>query len=265
MKDTQIAMIQDHYSVNEEQKNIEKIKQSVKRAKELSPDLGAAVLPEMCVSGYQAGHPYAPDAGHAEDSHYDDLSAFAKELNIYLFYGFAEAIPEEKQVYNAVNVVGPTGKLAGTYRKIHCTSGEPSFKKGSTPLVLSTEIGRIGVMICWDLAFPEHAAFLANEGADMLVAPSAWEEPYEHAFHGFASSRARDHSLYVAAVNQTGESGPFSFFGESSLYAPDGRLQQQLHSGKPDIGSPSLDGTYQHSCRQTFYTMNQERRTDIFS
>lgn len=265
MKDTQIALIQNSYFLDEEQKNIQTMKQSVQRVKELSPGLGAAVLPEMCVSGYKAGHAYASSASHAEGSHYDELSALAKKQNIYLFYGFAEAVPGDRQVYNAVNVISPAGKLIGTYRKIHCTSGETSFKKGHAPLILSTEIGRVGVMICWDLAFPEHAAYLTAEGADILVAPSAWEEPYQHAFHGFASSRARDHSLYVAAVNQTGESGDFSYFGESALYAPDGKLKHQLHSGEADVGTALLDGAYQRSCREIFYTMNQERRTDIFS
>lgn len=63
---------------------------------------------------------------------------------------------------------------------------------------------------------------LANRGADILLAPSAWESPYDKPYHHFGVARAIDNTLFLVTVNHIGKSGELSFFGESSIYGPDG-------------------------------------------
>ena len=83
--------------------------------------------------------------------------------------------PAGDAIYNSVAVVDPTG-LRGVYRKAHLWDSENAvFDRGDDlPLVVDTEHGRIGVMICYDIEFPEWVRAVALSGADLLCAPVNW-------------------------------------------------------------------------------------------
>ncbi len=99
------------------------------------------------------------------------LGALAKELRSYIVAGIYER--DGKIVYNTSVLVGRDGKLVGKYRKTHLPREE--WEAGITPgeayPVFDTDFGKVGMMICWDLQFPEPARALAAQGAEVILLP----------------------------------------------------------------------------------------------
>ncbi|SDI63396.1 Carbon-nitrogen hydrolase [Alteribacillus bidgolensis] len=167
-----------------------------------------------------------------------------------------------EHIFNSVNLISPSGKRVDTYRKIQLTKEEKQlFNSGSTLSVVETEVGIIGMMICWDLAFPEISLELAKNHASLFLAPSAWEMPYNHSFHQFAAARALDHTVFTAASNHIGENTPLHFFGESAIYRPDGSLYSRGPEDYPAFVQAEIDYVYQNYCENHFYNMNVDRLT----
>jgi len=99
------------------------------------------------------------------------LGETARKLNSYVVAGLYER--EGTLVYNTAVLLDRTGRLAGRYRKTHLPREE--WERGITPgdayPVFDTEFGRVGLMICWDVQFPEPARALAAQGAEILLLP----------------------------------------------------------------------------------------------
>jgi len=133
------------------------------------------VLPELASSGYvfadraELSSLAEPRDGPA----IAEWANLAEALRITIVGGFPEAAGDA--VYNSAAVVDPTG-LRGVYRKAHLWDSENSvFDRGDDlPMVVDTEHGRIGVMLCYDIEFPEWVRAVALSGADLLCAPVNW-------------------------------------------------------------------------------------------
>ena len=104
----------------------------------------------------------------------DALTGICKNLGIYVIFGLVEQ--EETRLYNAAALIGPNG-LVGKYRKIHLPEmGVDRFvNHGDIPFsVYETELGRIGLLICYDGSFPESAGVLNLKGADLIALITNW-------------------------------------------------------------------------------------------
>ncbi len=105
------------------------------------------------------------------------FSALAKELKVVLPISFFERT--ERQFFNSIAIIDADGTIMGTYRKTHIPDGNGYqekfyFTPGNTGFkVWDTEVGRIGVGICWDQWFPETSRAMALMGADLLLFPTA--------------------------------------------------------------------------------------------
>jgi predicted amidohydrolase len=99
------------------------------------------------------------------------LGQLAKRLNSYIVAGIYERVGEI--VYNTAVLVGRKGELVGTYRKTHLPfeEVESGITPGSSYPVFTTDFGKVGLMICWDVQFPEPARALARQGAEILLLP----------------------------------------------------------------------------------------------
>jgi len=153
------------------------------------------------------------------------FTALAAELGIHLVLGTYERGPERRVVYNAAVVLGRSGDLLGVYRKTHPFGTERADRGGwVTPgedtLVVDTELGRIGVIICFDGDYPELARIQAVQGAAVLLRPSAllrsadiWELT--------TRARAYDNHVYVIAANAVGtDPAGTLYFGNSLIVTP---------------------------------------------
>jgi predicted amidohydrolase len=217
--------------------NLRLAERAVCEAKRHEPDLKWVVLPELFTSGYtglDSIHRYAEEAEGPSARRFVGL---ARELGVYIAYGFAERSPDWERpsgIYDSANLVGPEGVLL-TYRKIHLVKESAErhvFTPGvDLPLVWAGGV-RVACVICWDLGFPEVVRGAAAGGAELILAPAGWRAPYGRQYDLSCAARALDNAVYVASANQLGEYPDASFDTPGGVYAPDGTRAPELEKGK---------------------------------
>ena len=166
------------------------------------------------------------EAEVAEGAACATIGAIARARGLHVIYGFEEADPDDGTViYNSANVVAPSG-LVGTYRKLHL--GIPletdRFTPGDELPVFATDLGPIGISICYDFYNnPELCRVLALKGARLLVNPTGRSdlprarENLEHA----TLVRAQENLVYAASANRVGDAhGPPTWVGGSVIAGP---------------------------------------------
>lgn len=129
----------------------------------------------------------------------DLLSMKAREHRVYLAGGAREVSGGE--LYNVALLYGRDGRLAGRYRKVHLplSEAEAGVAAGSDLPVFETDFGTVGLLVCWDLWFPESARILRLRGARILVAPVAGDVSPRH-WDVMTRARAMDNAIPVAAA-----------------------------------------------------------------
>ncbi|WP_273831942.1 carbon-nitrogen hydrolase family protein [Guptibacillus sedimenti] len=244
--------------------NLSKMETIVKSVLEKKPDTKVITFPELCTTGYFLSEGIKDLAEKVDGPIFQAIKTMAVSNLVSIVYGYVE-IDNEGNVYNSIQYIDANGKNTANYRKIHLTPLERGvFTAGSEPVTVKTDFGTIGLMICWDLAFPELARMLTLNGADILLVPSAWEEPYDAPFLQFSGARALDNSVYLIASNHTGKSEDLTFFGKSSIFAPNGQVVATAEK-QYDMITATIDYDWRNEIKQSFFSMLEERRTDIYS
>lgn len=163
----------------------------------------------------------------------------AKENNIYIIYGMVERDSHQLgRLYNTAVLVGPEGYI-GKYRKIHLPMDEAHvFYPGNEIKVYNTQIGKIGMLICYDKDYPEIARILAAKGAELIVMPTAWSlddsstDPEAnfsvYAYDLLDKVRAFENQAFFISSNQVGITGDINFFGRSRIVDPLGKVQSEV-------------------------------------
>jgi predicted amidohydrolase len=188
------------------------------------------VFPELALSGYACGDRFFEMAEPVPGPATERLAAEARRRGLHLIWGMPER-GLAGVVSNAAVLVGPDG-LIGVWRKHtlpgHATDlGGPGafpdrrfFRAGSRSPVFDTAIGRIGMMVCYDIFFPEIARLLTLQGADLLVGISgspAFERPI---FEPLVRARAMENTVWFAYCNLAGSEGGVDYWGGSRLIGP---------------------------------------------
>jgi predicted amidohydrolase len=190
------------------------------------------VLPEMFVwRGKRADEDAAAETVPGPTS--DRLAALARELGVVLVGGsLLERSPESGRYYNTATVYGRDGVLLGRYRKTHLfdvdipghvTHRESESKlPGDAVVVVPTDVGVLGLSICYDLRFPELFRRLGVAGAEIVCLPSAFTFPTgAHHWEILLRARAIENQVYVVAPNQIGRSpSGVQDFGHSLIVDP---------------------------------------------
>ena len=201
---------------------------AIVEAKRAHPDLGWVVVPELFTSGYSglaSVHRYAEDAEEGASVRF--FASLARDLGLYVAYGFPERLPGTAGaagVCDSAHLVGPDG-VALTYRKRHLvrTNGEHHIFVPGTELPVVEAGGlRVAFAICWDLGFPEVAREAALAGADLILAPAGWREPWGPQYELSCAARALDNAVYLASANQIGVYPEARFGAPGQVYGPDG-------------------------------------------
>jgi len=138
--------------------------------------------------------------------------------------------------YNSAVCVGD-GKVLGRHRKVHLPLAEgASYDAGSDFRAFDTPIGRLGMLICYDKAFPESARSLAIGGAQIVVCLSAWPtarteraavvaaDRWRYRFDVYDEVRALENQVVWVSANQIGQFGELTFVGNSKIVHPDGTV-----------------------------------------
>ncbi|EAR26048.1 hypothetical protein A20C1_09214 [marine actinobacterium PHSC20C1] len=226
-------------------------RRSLRSAISEAADAGAqvVVLPELANTGYMFA-----DIGELRSlaEPVDGLTvsewvSLAGEHNLIIVGGFAEA-GADCEVFNSAVIVDASGVLA-CYRKAHLWNTEKAdlFTPGSgTPPVVDTAVGRIGVMVCYDLEFPEWVRTAALEGAELLCCPVNWplypapegERPIEVIKVQAAAATNR---MFVAAADRAGIERGQDWLGGSVIVDADGFPLTTLDLGVASVHIAKLD------------------------
>ena len=223
------AAIAQVMSSPDKAENLIKAKIYIKKAKKLGADL--VCLPEtfMITLPQESKTKYADVAEPLDGPFVSGLADAARESGIYVICGIYEPGDGEKvRAYNTIVVLNREGKLIHSYRKTHLYDAF-SYREseivipGDGPLaVFETEFGKLGLMVCYELRFPEVARRLVLQGADTLIVPTAWMSGYlkEEQFEILIRARAIENTVYVCACNKIGK----SFAGRSMIVDPMGLI-----------------------------------------
>ncbi len=188
------------------------------------------VFPELAISGYELGVQFTELAQRVPGAAVNLLAQRAADAGVYLAFGMPTKEKVESILYNSAVLLGPSGDLLGVYHKVHLRGEERmAFREGfKMPIFDTGEIGRLGLLIGWDLAFPEVARVMALEGADVLCCLGSWEQQHIDEWRTYVRARALENALFVAAVNRIGEDVTLKFGGESMIIGPRGKIHASL-------------------------------------
>jgi predicted amidohydrolase len=164
----------------------------------------------------------------------DAIADKAREKGIHVIYGLTEASDRPGVVYNTMVLTGPDGYI-GKFRKVHVGLSEQMvWRTGDDWPVFETPFGRIGMLICYDKAFPESCRELTLRGADILVMSTAWplmpghgtgtDNLWVQQYDAFERVRAMENGRWFVSSNFIGELGGIEFFGMSQIINPVGEV-----------------------------------------
>ena len=136
------------------------------------------VFPELVTTGYECGVRFADLAERVSDHVVNTLAKCAAEYDTHIVFGMAEKQKVESVIYSAAVLVDPDGEVAADYQKVHLKGEQRlTFRPGYRYVAAETRLGVLGVLVGWDLAFPEAARSLALDGAELLCVCGSWEAP----------------------------------------------------------------------------------------
>lgn len=203
---------------------------------------GLVVFPEAALQGY--GYDSLDDARRVAETvpgpSSDAVAAACREARAWAVFGMLERAGE--RVFNSAVLVGPDG-VGGVYRKMHlpflgvdrfATPGDRGFPVFETPLA------RIGILICYDLSFPEAARILKLSGAQIVVVPTNWPEAATVSCHHAPMVRAQENHVHVVTCDRVGEEAGFTFLGGSRIVDCSGRVLAEAGRGE-EVVSAELD------------------------
>ncbi|CAM5502809.1 hypothetical protein SGLAM104S_00759 [Streptomyces glaucescens] len=194
---------------------------------------GLIVAPEMFLTGYAIGDDIARLAEPADGDAADAIAELAARHGLAIAYGYPER--DGGTVYNSAQLISAEGTRLANYRKTHlfgCFERD-HFTPGEQPVVQAELDGlRIGLMICYDVEFPENVRAHALAGTDLLLVPTAQMHPFQFVAEHLVPVRAFENQMYVAYVNRVGAEDEFEFVGLSTLAGPDGVARARAGRGE---------------------------------
>jgi predicted amidohydrolase len=187
------------------------------------------VFPELVTTGYECGVSFTDFAQRVPGPTVNLIAQRASEYGVHIAFGLVTKERVESILHNTLVVVGPDGDVIGQYHKVHLRGAERmTFRPGFRYAVLELDFGVVGLLLGWDLTFPEVARSLALEGAELLVIAANWESPHADEWRTYLRARAYENTLFVAAANRVGAEPSYSFFGDSAVIGPRGQVYASL-------------------------------------
>jgi N-carbamoylputrescine amidase len=211
------------------ERNIARTVAAIEKA--AADDAQVVILPELASSGYVLDPTTLAAAAEDVERPGAALRAWsevAARTRTAVVAGFPQRL--DRRLYNSVAVFGPDGQICVVYQKLHLFAGERDvFTPGERGLPIAN-IGslRLGVLVCYDLRFPEAVRIHAVRGVDLVAVPTAWVGGFDAS--GAAEDPTADigqvhtarvmanvNATPIACASQVGQAGPFAFLGSSVL------------------------------------------------
>lgn len=223
------------------------------------------ICPEMFLSGYAIGREAAAQAAEpAGGPSARRTAAIARDAGVALLYGYPELAPDGS-VYNAALLVDRDGRTLMSYRKSHLFGelDRGMFRAaGELPEPAVIDGWRLGVLICYDVEFPENVRRWALQGIDLLCVPTALMEPYDFVARSLVPARAYENQIFVAYANRCGREDGLVYLGQSCIVAPDGADLVRAGPGEEQIAAELDPRRLAHS--RALNTYFADRRPELY-
>ena len=261
-----VGIVQFKASTNKE-KNLKKITSFIYTAAKNKAKLVA--FPEFMMfytSSLQSSQQLAQLAEPVNGNFVSQIATSAKKNQIQVVGTFYEKSSKKDRVYDTSFIVDSKGKVISTYRKIHLydalgfRESDKMISGSSIAKPVKTTIGKIGMMICYDLRFPEMSRMLAVAGSEILVAPSAWVKGNMKEEHWITINRTRaiENGCYVVAPDQVGN----IYCGRSIVVDPYGKILVDMKK-KEGISYANIELKKINQIRKVLPLL-KNRRMDVY-
>ena len=264
---SKVAIVQFKASTNKNN-NLKKILSYINKASKKGAELCA--FPEFMMfytPSSQSSSKLSSLAETINGNFVTTIAQAAKKSSIQVVGTFYEKSRKKNRVYDTSFIINKFGKVVSTYRKIHLYDAM-GFKESNkmTPgskivKPTKTSVGKIGMLICYDLRFPEMSRTLAAAGSEILVVPSAWVkgEMKEEHWVTINKTRAIENGCYVVAPDQVGN----IYCGRSLVVDPFGRILLDMKKRQGfSVVNISLN---QVKKIRKILPLLKNRRTDVYS
>ncbi len=201
-------------------RNLELLAQTAATVAQQGVDL--LVLPELFLTGYNLGDRLAPLAQSAAGEAIARVAAIARDCAVAIALGYPER--DGEHVFNAVILIDAKGERVANYRKIHLYGPEEKrlFAAGDEWVMVAIAGVQVGLLICFDVEFPEAVRTLALQGAELIIVPTTLAGPNEAIPLQMVPTRALENQIFVAYANRIGCEGELTYCGHSCIIDPTG-------------------------------------------
>ena len=202
------------------------------------------VLPETFLPGYTAVSQKAPDGWSGLQG---QLSKACKRHRVALTIGLPDYA--KGQVFNAACVIGADGVELARYRKLQLFGPDEKalYAPGDAYVTFEYKGTCFGLLICYDVEFPEHVRNLARMGAEVILVPTANMMPYVNVSQIMLPSRAAENGVTIVYANYCGGSGDLDYVGLSAIFGPDGYPLAAKGQGEGLCIAEMPDGWSEHN------------------
>ena len=198
-------------------------------------DVDLLIFPELFLTGYNLGADRLRELAEPADGvSAQAAAAIARANGVALLYGYPER-GRDGRIYNSAILLSREGVQLANFRKLHLFGAMESkvFTAGENMAVMAEIDGvKLGILVCYDVEFPETVRGLALASADLVAVPTALMHPYEFVPRMLIPTRAYENSVCVAYANRCGREGDLVYPGESCIAGPDGSVLARAGEGE---------------------------------
>jgi predicted amidohydrolase len=243
-EEVNVALAQINCKAGDKEYNIDLIERRTEQAKEMGANL--VIFPELALTGYMIRDILYELAEPIPGPSIRYLEEITEKENIYVIFGMLERSEKARAVlYNTAVLLGPDG-LIGKYRKMHLPhhsvfEEKRYFRQGYQAPMFNTAIGKLGLIVCYDVFFPEITRLLRLEDARFIICISASPVMRRKFFEVLTAARAIENTVFLAYVNHAGSENDLKFWGGSRIIAPNGDIVLQAKYNEEDLVVGKID------------------------
>jgi len=267
MKDKiKVALAQISSQRENKDRNLQNIERVTLKAKEQGANL--VIFPELSLTGYVVRDQFYELAESIPGPTVEKVEALAKKTAMHIIFGMPELSEKTKAtLFNTAVFVGPKG-LIGKYRKMYLPTHsvfeeKRYFRPGYQTAAFQTDLGNIGLSICYDIFFPEVFRLTRLKGAQLIVCISASPAVRRSYFETLTCARAIENTSFLAYVNLAGIQDGLQFWGGSRLVSPTGDVTYKAKYDEEDFLVCEIDYNDIKSA-ETFIPTLRDLRPELF-
>ena len=267
-KEVAVAVAQIASKVGDKEHNIKLMEKKVKEAKKQGANL--VVFPELALTGYVCRDlVYELAELIPKGPSIRQITSLAEQENVHIVFGMIEQSTKANAVlHNTAVLVGPEGFI-GKYQKMHLPTHsvfeeKRYYRPGYQTPIFETSLGKIGMIICYDIYFPELTRILRLKGAQLIVCISASPSTRRGFFEVLTMARAMENTVFLAFTNLVGIEDGLQFWGGSRIIAPSGNVIAQAKYDEEDLVVAKINYTDMKRV-ETFVPTLRDLRPELFA